>query len=66
MDKKPTESPGGSTGSGIYRPVPEEPERVKRPAPPESEEDEDDIFRGIERLSSRMSTKKQLRNLSLH
>ena len=50
MDKKPIESPGGSTGSGIYRPVPEEPERVDRPAPPEGEEDEDDIFRGIERL----------------
>ena len=50
VDKKPIESPGGSTGSGIYRPVPEEPERVERPAPPEGEEDEDDIFRGIERL----------------
>ena len=50
VDKKPIESPGGSTGSGIYRPVPEERERVERPAPPEGEEDEDDIFRGIERL----------------
>ena len=50
MDKKPIASPGGSTGSGICRPVPEERERVERPAPPEGEEDEDDIFRGIERL----------------
>ena len=43
VDKKPVESPGGSTGSGISRPVPEEPERVERSAPPEGEEDEDDI-----------------------
>ena len=50
VEKKPTESPGGSSGSGIYLPVPEEPERVERPVPPEGEEDEDDIFRGIERL----------------
>ena len=50
MEKKSSEDPGGSTGSGIYRPVPEEPERVERPASPEGEEDEDDIFRGIERL----------------
>ena len=50
VEKKLSENPGGSKGSGIYRPVPEEPERVERPAPPEGEEDEDDTFRGIERL----------------
>ena len=51
VEKKCSEDPGRSSGRGIYRPVPEEPERVERPAPPEGGEDEEDDFPGIERSS---------------
>ena len=48
--KKPIEDPGRSSGSGILRPVPEGPERVERPAPPDGGEDEEHDFPGIEKL----------------
>ena len=50
MTKKPTEDPGRSSGSGVLRPVPEEPERVELPVTPGGGEDEEDDFPGIEKL----------------
>ena len=51
VEKKSSEDPGRSSESGIYRPLPEEPDRVERPAPPEGGEDEEeDDFPGIEKL----------------
>ena len=51
VTKKFSEDLGRSSGSGIFRPVPDEPERVERPAPLEGGEDEEeDDFPGTEKL----------------